>query len=103
MLTFIRCSPIPVLRSHVRRCLGMTSFALTNRSESGHAWLFIKVSAFTLIVPGSTVVLAPYLLLPDASVGAIDVYGLAALHNRSYSGLFGVRIRSLLMSGRASA
>ena len=57
----------------------MTSFTLTNRSESGNAWLFIKVSAFTLIVPGSAVVLAPYLLLPDVSLGAIDVYGMSPL------------------------
>ena len=57
----------------------MTRFTMSNRDESGTAWLFVKVSVFTLLVPGFVVVLVPYLLLPDAFFGAIDVLGLSPL------------------------
>ena len=49
------------------------------RRKSGTAWLFTKASLFTLLVPGTVVVLLPYLLLADASPGAVDFLGMALL------------------------
>ncbi len=45
----------------------------------GTTWLFVKASVFTLVVPGAVVVLVPYLLMTDASLGAIDVFGMSLL------------------------
>lgn len=45
----------------------------------GTASLFVKASVFTLVVPGTVVILVPYFLLADASLGAIDVNGMSLL------------------------
>jgi protein-S-isoprenylcysteine O-methyltransferase Ste14 len=50
-----------------------------DRRKSGTAWLFAKASLFTLLVPGTVVLLLPYLLLADASLGAVDFLGMALL------------------------
>ncbi len=50
-----------------------------DRRKSPTSWLFGKASLFTLLVPGTVVVLVPYLLLADASLGAIDFLGMALL------------------------
>ncbi len=47
--------------------------------KPGTTWLIVKASVFTLMVPGAVVVLVPYLLLTDASLGAIDVLGMSLL------------------------
>ncbi len=43
------------------------------------AWLIAKVAAFTLIVPGTVMVLVPAMLVDDFSLAAVDVYGLSFL------------------------
>lgn len=43
------------------------------------AWLFAKASLFTVLVPGSVVVLVPYLVLENPSLGAINVWGMSML------------------------
>lgn len=48
---------------------------MTEGRAPATAWLALKVAAFTVVVPGTVVVLVPYLLLPDPSLGAIDVLG----------------------------
>lgn len=55
----------------------MKSSAMTNDHKSGTVWLFVKVSAFTLLVPGSVVVLVPRFLLPDSSVGSLNFSGVS--------------------------
>ena len=45
---------------------------MNDRRKSLTAWLLAKASLFTLLVPGTVVVLVPYLLLADASLGAIE-------------------------------
>ncbi len=52
---------------------------MTDKRKSSTAWLFAKASLFTLLVPGSVVLLLPYLLLADASLGAIDFLGIGLL------------------------
>ena len=52
---------------------------MVDHRKSGTAWLFTKASVFTLVVPGAAVVLVPYLLLADASLGASDVLGMSFL------------------------
>ncbi|MHC4106972.1 MAG: methyltransferase family protein [Planctomycetota bacterium] len=52
---------------------------MIDRRTSGTAWLFAKASLFTLVVPGTVVVLVPYLLLADAALGAVDVQGISML------------------------
>ena len=52
---------------------------MIDRRKSSTAWLFTKASLFTLLVPGTVVVLVPYLLLADASLGAIDFLGMGLL------------------------
>lgn len=52
---------------------------MIDRRKSPTAWLFAKASLFTLVVPGTVVVLVPYLLLADASLGAIDFLGMTLL------------------------
>ena len=52
---------------------------MIDRRKSGTAWLFAKASLFTLLVPGSVVVVLPYLLLADASLDALDFLGMALL------------------------
>ena len=52
---------------------------MIDRRKSGTAWLLAKASLFTLVVPGTVVVLVPYLLLADASLGAVDFLGMALL------------------------
>jgi len=52
---------------------------MIDRRKSGTVWLFAKASLFTLLVPGTVVVLLPYLLVADASLGAIDFLGMALL------------------------
>lgn len=47
---------------------------MNNTRKSGVAWLLIKTSVFTLLVPGTVVVLVPYLLLGDAPLGTLDVF-----------------------------
>ena len=49
------------------------------RRKSGPAWLFAKASLFTLVVPGTVVVLVPYLLMANTSLGAIDFLGMALM------------------------
>ena len=48
---------------------------MTNPRASDTVWLFAKASLFTLLVPGTVVVLVPYLLLADASLDAVDFLG----------------------------
>lgn len=52
---------------------------MTDRERPGTARLFAKATLFTLVVPGTVVVLVPYLLLADASPGAVDFAGTALL------------------------
>jgi len=52
---------------------------MIDRRKSGTSWLFAKASLFTLVVPGTVVVAVPYLLLADASLGAIDFLGIGLL------------------------
>ena len=52
---------------------------MIDRRKSGTVWLFVKASLFTLLVPGTVVVLLPYLLLADASLGAIEFLGIGLL------------------------
>ena len=52
---------------------------MIDHRKSATAWLFTKASLFTLLVPGTVVVLLPYLLLADASLGAIDFLGIGLL------------------------
>ncbi len=52
---------------------------MIDRRKSPTAWLFAKASLFTLVVKGTVVVLVPYLLLADASLGAVDFLGMALL------------------------
>ena len=52
---------------------------MIDRRKPGTSWLFAKASLFTLVVPGTVVVLVPYLLLADASLGAVDFLGVALL------------------------
>ncbi len=52
---------------------------MIDRRKTGTVRLFAKASLFTLVVPGTVVVLVPYLLLADASLGAIDVLGMSPL------------------------
>ena len=52
---------------------------MIDRRKSPTVWLFFKASLFTLVVPGTVVVLVPYLLLADASLGAIDFLGMGLL------------------------
>ncbi len=52
---------------------------MIDRRKSPTAWLFAKASLFTLVVPGTVVVLVPFLLLADASLGAVDFLGMALL------------------------
>ena len=52
---------------------------MIDHRKPGTTWLFVKASVFTLVVPGAVVVLVPYLLLTDASLGAIDVFGMSLL------------------------
>ena len=52
---------------------------MIDRRKPGTTWLFVKASVFTLVVPAAVVVLVPYLLLTDASLGAIDVFGMSLL------------------------
>ena len=52
---------------------------MIDRRKSSTAWLFTKASLFTLVVPGTVVALVPYLLLADASLGAIDFLGMTLL------------------------
>ena len=52
---------------------------MVDHREPGTAWLVLKASVFTLVLPGSVVVLVPCLLLADASLGAIDVLGISLL------------------------
>jgi len=52
---------------------------MIDRRKPGTSWLFAKASLFTLVVPGTVVVLVPYLLLADASLGAVDFLGMALL------------------------
>ena len=52
---------------------------MTDQRKSSTTWLFTKTSLFTLLVPGSVVVLLPYLFLDDVSLGAIDFLGLGLL------------------------
>jgi hypothetical protein len=40
---------------------------MTDRGRPGTARLFAKATLFTLVVPGTIVVLVPYLLLADAA------------------------------------
>jgi len=52
---------------------------MIDRHKTGTVGLFAKASLFTLLVPGTVVVLVPYLLLADASLGAIDLLGVSLL------------------------
>ncbi len=52
---------------------------MIDRRKAGTTGLFAKASLFTLLVPGTIVVLVPYLLLTDASLGAIDILGMSLL------------------------
>ncbi len=52
---------------------------MIDRHKSSTAWLFAKASLFTLLVPGSVVVLVPYLFLADLSLSAIDFLGVGLL------------------------
>ncbi len=52
---------------------------MIDRRKSPTAWLFAKATLFTLVVPGTVVVLVPYLLLADASLGGVDFLGMALL------------------------
>lgn len=52
---------------------------MTDSPEPRIGWLFVKTVVFTLVVPGTVVVLVPYLLLPDASLSAIDASGMSLL------------------------
>jgi protein-S-isoprenylcysteine O-methyltransferase Ste14 len=52
---------------------------VTDPRARGTAWLFAKTSVFTLVVPGTVVVLVPYLLLEDVSLGAVAVTGISLL------------------------
>jgi len=50
---------------------------MIDRRKAGTAVLFAKASLFTLLVPGTVVVLVPYLLVTDTSLGAIDILGMS--------------------------
>ncbi|MDH3338778.1 MAG: isoprenylcysteine carboxylmethyltransferase family protein [Gammaproteobacteria bacterium] len=47
--------------------------------RSQTAWLFVKASIFTLLVPAAVVMFAPSVFLADASIGAIDFLGMTVL------------------------
>lgn len=59
--------------------VGETKPETTDRGRSSTTRLFARATLFTLMVPGTVVVLVPYLLLADASLGAVDFPGTALL------------------------
>ena len=52
---------------------------MTDHRESVYGWLILKVSMFTLIVPGTVVVLVPYLLIGNTPLDSIDNSGILLL------------------------
>ena len=52
---------------------------MSDSLNSRTTWLFVKVTVFTLLVPGSVVGLVPYLLLEDPSLAAVDLLGFGFL------------------------
>lgn len=49
------------------------------RTASTTAWLWVKVVAFTVVVPGTVIVLVPYLILGDPSLESLDELGISLL------------------------